>query len=59
MNTYVFEVVKYIGVKANNVDEALYKYHEGFSDGESEEEITDICKDNTFLEDVETEEIEE
>ena len=53
MNTYVFEVTKYIGVQARDVDEALYKYREGFSDGESEEEVTHIYKDNDFLADVE------
>lgn len=53
MNTYVIEVINYIGVKANNIDEALYKYHEGYIDGKAEEEITDVYKDNDFLSDIE------
>lgn len=49
MNTYVFEVVKYIGIKSNSIDEALYKYREGYSDGKSEDEVNSIYKDNDFL----------
>ena len=49
MNTYVLKVTKYIGILANNIDEALYKYHEGYSDGESEEEVDSIYKDDDFL----------
>ena len=50
MDTYVFEVTKYIGIQANSIDDALYKYHEGYSDGESEEEVNSIFKNNGFLE---------
>lgn len=49
MDTYVFEISKYIGIQANSIDEALYKYHEGYSDGESKEEVNSIYKDNDFL----------
>lgn len=49
MDTYVFKVNKYIGIKANNIDDALYRFREGFSDGESEEEVSHIYKDNDFL----------
>ena len=50
MDTYVFEISKYVGIRANSIDEALYKFHEGFCDGASEEEIESIYKDNDFLE---------
>lgn len=50
MDTYIFEVSKYISVQAKNIDEALYKFHEGFSDKESEEEIISIFKNNNFFE---------
>ena len=53
MDTYVLEVTKLVGIHANNIDEALYKYHEGYSDGESEEEVISIYKDNEFLSDME------
>ena len=52
MDTYVFEVTKYIGIQANSIDEALYKYHEGYSDGESEEEVNSIYKDDNFLSEI-------
>ena len=56
MDTYVLEVTKLVGIHANNIDEALYKYHEGYSDGESEEEISSIYKDNDFLSEIESDE---
>ena len=55
MDIYVLEATKLVGIYANSIDEALYKYHEGYSDGESEEEVISIYKDNEFLSDMEEE----
>lgn len=49
MNTYVLEIRKYIGVNSNTIDEALYKYHEGYNDGETSDEIVSITENNEFF----------
>lgn len=54
-DTYILEIKKFVGVEANSIEEALYKYHEGFNDGESEEEIISVFKDNEFFEEDEPE----
>lgn len=64
MDTYILEVKKYIGIEAGSVDEALYKYHEGYADLETESEVISVTKDNDFFDtgndnEHETEEIEE
>lgn len=48
-NMYVVKVVKYIGVKAKNVDDALYKYREGFADLVTNEEVLGVYQNNDLF----------
>ena len=48
-NMYVVKVVKYIGVKAKNVDDALYKYREGFVDLVTNEEVLGAYQNNDLF----------